>query len=350
MAKISNELRKFIRVSEKIRLGTKISDDDLKFYTGFLGDGVDEARVTEINNEIDALKAKGEKIPPDLSAVGYMVIAREAMQSPEYKNQLLSIAENTESKRISQKFADGVNLLLAGSDIAQSINQINESKKGLSNTKRPSRPAVPQRDQYLQQALRQSQEGTFDAERAIAPVNAQIQNQYLTDIANAKTASTGQAGAFGAYAQQAADRRNEASANLAPIQDQIRAREQQRTDNLLGMRANETQQMFQNQASLYPYDLQQYNNDIGMYGNLGATGRANLRDTAYSLGQQLPDMVARTATRRKYDALRNSLGNDAAEIAKKSQAYQNKVYGNPDADYTSGLSSDDTYGYWNTPY
>jgi hypothetical protein len=226
------------------------------------------------------------------------------------------------------------NLILftrTGTDVSNSIAQIQAGNKAAKDSKRPGRPAIPQRDQLLQQALRQAQEGSFDSERALAPARAQIQDQYLNDIQNAKTASTGQAGAFGAYSQLAADRRNRASLDLAPMGDEIKARQQQRYDNLLGMRMDETQNMFQNQVQLYPHDLQQYNLDQQAAASLGSTGRENLRNSLYGLGSQIPQMAGRLGAERRLRNLKNQLvtthgddlGNRMVQVERNLMKYTN---------------------------
>src|SRR5690606_38627000 len=105
--------------------------------------------------------------------------------------------------------------------------------------------------------------------------------------------------------QLAANRRNRAALQLAPIQDEIRRGQQARYDNLLGMRMDETQQMFRNQAALYPYDLRLYNNELEAAASLGATGRSNLRGSLYNLGNQAAGAFANAYTQRRYNQLRN---------------------------------------------
>lgn len=291
------EIKKYFAIVSNLRAGRQVAAGDLEFFLSYTPQ-IDEAKMKKL--------VEGGEFASTADAQAAMLEAGRALQtSPEYKQQLLAFAQSTDADKATGKIAQAANLILAGTDIATSINQIRQADKAAKESKRPSRPAIPQRDIMLQQALRQSQENTFDAERAMAPVKAEIQDQYLNDIQAAKTASTGQAGAYGAYRQLAANRRNRAAMELAPIQDNIKAREQQRTDNLLGMRMDETQQMFQNQASLYPYDLQQYNYDQRAAASLGSTGRANLRDSLYNLAGQGANFIGQQAAQRKYSKLTN---------------------------------------------
>lgn len=329
------ELKKYLAIVAQIRAGREVKKEDLEFFLSF---------TPEIDREKMQKLVEGGEFTSFEEAQGAIIEAGRMLQSsPEYKQQVLDLAQQNEGARMSNKLSQGINLVLGAADIGISLNQITQGDRAARESRRPSRPAIPQRDLMLEQALRQSQENTFDTERAIAPVRQEIQDQYLNDIQGAKTASTGQAGAYGAYRQLAANRRNRSAMQLAPIADSIKAREQGRTDQLLGMRANETQQMFQNQASLYPYDLQQYNWDQRAAASLGSTGRANLRDSLYNMGGQVAGFVGQSAAQRKYDKLRNQAlvaGLDPEPIvqaernlrgyinpAENEQAYYEQLYG-----------------------
>jgi hypothetical protein len=294
---MKEKLRRYFEIVKRINEGQEVSSGDLEFF------------LTE-SPEIDDSKMQ-EFIAADKNATfeqtqaALIEATRKLQTAPEYKDKLLKIATDAKGQKLSDKLATGINLVLGGVDIANSIGQIQDSKRAASKSKRPARPAIPQKSVLLQQALRQAQEGTMDAGRALLPIQAQIQDQYQNDIANAKTASTGQAGNFGAYAQLAADRRNRAALQMAPIQDDIRAREQARYDSLLGMDINENQQMFNNQNSLYNQDLYQYNQDQRAIAELGSVGRENLRGSLYNFGSQLPNAIGNYYSQRKYRNLRN---------------------------------------------
>lgn len=297
MAKKDEGLSKYFAIAKKLRSNGKVPTSDIKYFIEYSNE-IDQDKLQKI---VDSGEASSFE-----EAQAALLEAGQALQtSPDYKEQTLQFAQDAEKGRMSEKLAQGIDLILKGTDIATSISQIRESKNQLAKSVRPQRPTVPGRDPYLQQALRQSQESTGDAGRALAPVQAQIADQYNADIANAKTASTGQSGAFGAYGQLAANRRNRSAMQLAPIQDEIRRGQQARTDELIGMRMGETQNQFQNAASLYPTDLNQYQAEQEAAGRLGATGRANLRDSLYGLGQSVVAPAADYIAERKYRRLKD---------------------------------------------
>lgn len=308
------ELKKYFSIVANLRAGREVAKGDLEFFLSYTPQ-IDEVKMKKLVEDGEFASAEDAK-------AALLEAGRALQTSPEYKQSLLELSQVNDADRTSGKIAQAANLILAGTDIAVSLNQIRQADKAAKESRRPTRPAVPQRDIMLEQALRQSQENTFDSERAIAPVRQEIADQFLNDIQGAKTVSTGNAGAYGAYRQLAADRRNKAAMQLAPIQDSIKAREQQRTDNLLGMRADETQQIFQNQASLYPYDLQQYNFDQRAAASLGSTGRANLRDSLYNLAGQASNFIGQTSAQRKFNRLNNqalAAGLDPNTVVKAEQ-------------------------------
>lgn len=323
-----DKLKKYFDIVKRINAGLDVDDSDIEFFMEYSPE-IDE-------KVIDNFVAKGEAASAQEAQAALIQATRKLQSDPVYKQKILKIASDQEGARLTEKMSEGMNLVLAGTDIIQSINQIRSAKRASAKSRKPGRPAVPQRDALLQAALRDAQEGiTYEGQRAIAPVQAQIQDQYQNDIQNARIASTGQAGAFGAYAQVAADRRNRAAMNLAPIQDEIRRGQQARYDSLLGQRLQETQNMFQNEASLYPYDLQQYNQDQQAIGALGQAGRTNLRTSLYGLGNQLPTIAGNRYARNKYKQWSDSMaayGDDVAKMSERSAVELDK-YSNPYNDY-----------------
>jgi hypothetical protein len=291
------ELRRYFQIANQLRGRRKVPSQDMLFFLSYTHQ-IDEAKMRK-------LVEGGEFATTEDVRAALMEAGKALQTSPEYKQLLLEVAQSADAERTTSKVAQTANLILGGVDIATSINQIRQGDKAARESRRPARPAIPQRDIFLQQALRGAEENIYDTERAIAPVRQEIQDNYLNDLQAAKTASTGQAGAYGAYRQLASMNRNRAAAELAPIQDQIRRGQQARYDNLLGMRMGETQQMFENQASLYPYDLQQYNYDQKAAASLGSTGRANLRDSLYNLSGQVAGVVGQNAAQRRYSNLIN---------------------------------------------
>lgn len=320
------DLDKYVRIINRLRSHKKISKEEMKHFLGYTTQ-VDEKKLAKIRAKLST--DEGIKNVTDDDVKTIIDEGRKELASDKYKEETLDLAKDAEIGKTTETVKNGLNLLLAGADITSSMAQINQSKKLLSQTQRPTRPSVPGRDPYLQQSITQAQKGTFDQSRALAPAQQGIQNQYLSDLSNAKVAATGQAGTYGALAQEAANRRNEANVGLIPIADQIRSNEKQRLDNLVGMRMGETQNQFQNQSSLYNQDLGQYNMDSQTAGALGAIGRQNLRTSAANFGEQLLPGLGELVN-RKYNKLYNQMspyGKQNAGIAVSAQKYLDNKFG-----------------------
>lgn len=324
------DIRKYVQIALKLKSNPEsVTAEDLKFFSSYTPE-INKDRLAQINTELDKLKEKGEQVPPELTAETLMLSTQEQLSSPVLKDKILQVAQETEAGKNFDKIAHGFNILLAGSDVAQSINQIQQAKSLRSTSRRPAAPAVPQRDQYLQQALRQAQEGTYNVSQALAPAQAEIGDQYRADLQNAKTAATGQAGAFGAYAQLAANRRTRAALNLVPLGNEVKQQNLQNYNHLLGLRQQETQNMYQNSLATYPYDLQQHQLEQQMAGHLGAQGNINLRNSVAELGGGLAKTLADLKAQRRYDAIRNlhsatDHGDLAVDATKKLDGYTGYV-------------------------
>lgn len=326
---MDKELSRYYEISQRMQSGAEMSRKDIEFYLGYSPkiDATKIQKLADITNQN----------PADVQSA-ILEAGKSIESNPTYKAQVVEFAKDAEKGRLSSDVAQGIGLVLAGSDIAQSIQQLQVSKQQLAKSKRPAKPAVPGRDNLLASSLRQAQVDTNEAGQSLAPVQAQIADQYNADIANAKTASTGQAGAFGAYGQLAANRRNRAAMQLAPIADQVRQGQQARQDNLLGMRLAETQNQFDNNAQFYGQDMYQYNREQQAAAELGSQGRSNLRNSVYGLGQQIAPAVADYATERKYRNMQNKAaalyGPETADIMVNADKKIANEWG--------GLGADDT--------
>lgn len=329
------DLEKYLRIVERLRAGRPVSKEELRHFTSYSQD-IDEGKLAKIRAKLST--EEGLKNLTDQDVSDYLSEAQKAMSSDTYKDQVLQLSQDAEKGRVSEKVAQGLNAALSGLDIQSSINQINQGKKLAASNVRPNRPTVPGRDPALQQALNQAQIGTLDQSKALAPAQLQILDQYLSDLNNAKVASAGQTGIYGALGQQAANRRNRASLDLVPLADQIKAREQGRYGDLLQMRQNETQNNFQNQAQLYPSDLDQYNRNNVAAGNLAAQGRVNLRNSITNAGQSIPDIVAQLRTDRQYNKLYNQMSQNHGDTAAQAAVYANKALN----DKYANINSDDS--------
>ncbi len=257
--------------------------------------------------------------------------------SPEGRAQLKDSIAERRTQRFVKRYTPFFNALLAGADIAQSLSQVRQSNNAISNLKKPSLPAIPGIDPSIDQAIRQAEIGTTDQARVLGPAKQELQDQYSKDIALAKAVGGGQASTFGALGQVASLRRARGAANLLPMADSIRAREQGRLDNLINNRSNLANQNYYNHFRDANIQLGQYNQDLQTAGQLGSVGRLNLRNSAQSLLNAIPGVAARVGQgyNDKYSQYEQSLNNSLTNKGKVPHPFSQitsddsvDVYGN----------------------
>lgn len=317
------DLKKYFAIVQKVQSGTAVNDDEAKYLMEHVPHGEEELKI--LNEKIEAAKESGI-VPKDLNEQAAFQAAQVFMQSPVYKSQMAKMISDADAGKLSDRLTSAFNIALAGGDVAQSVNQINQSKNLSDRSQRPGRPAPIVADQNLAQALRQAQEGTYDVSKQLAPAQAQAQDQYNADITNAKTASTGQAGAFGAYAQAAANRRNRAGLEQSALGSQIMQQNREQYNQLLGLKQQENQNIFQSRAYAYPSDLNQYQNEQQMAATLGQYGNTNLRNAGANLGQYITQGVGDVAKQRKLRMLESMIGKNASDSYSQLHDRVNKAY------------------------
>lgn len=208
-------------------------------------------------------------------------------QGPEGKAHVAEMIRNRASDRFVKRYKPALNLVLQGADIFTSLSQINSSNKALAKLAQPTIPNAPGVDPALNNQIYNAQQGTFDQSRALAPARQAISDAYAAQDNANRQISGGQAGEYGSRTQAAYNERLRASGQLPMIADNIRAREQQRLDGLIGTRAQLAQQNYSNSLQGTQMALNQYNTNVNSAAALGAQGRANLRNVFTTLPENL---------------------------------------------------------------
>lgn len=294
----------------------------------------------EVDYLISALgKAVAGKVPTGEKYSSYnemMLSLTSALDSvrntPEGQAQIRDAVAGRKEQRFIKRYSPFFDAILAGGDVMSSLSQIQSSKNAIRDLKRPSMPSIPGMDPMLDNAIRNAELGTMDAARAAAPAMQQLQDQYGQDMALAKSVGGGQASTVGALGQIAAMRRARGAANLVPLVDSVRAREQGRVDNLMQMRLNQRQQNYYNRVRQAQLNLDQYNQDVDVVGKLGSAARTNLRNSAQALLNQAPRVMARIGRgyNDKYSMYEDQLNRSLTRQAPKSYTPYSEpdIYGN----------------------
>lgn len=291
-------IKRYARIIEKIRDKKFPSSDEMAFFMAMKSAKWDDDQIKQLAKE-----AKSDDINVATNALQQW--SELLIRFPEQKEKYIEEAKELGKAKATEKVANAIDVALSIGDIATSAAQIKESKNLQRKLSRPTQPVALTADPLLKQAIAEAQQGTFDTYRQLAPAQQAILDQYLSDLNQAKTASTGQAGAYGALGQVASIRRGRGIQQLAPMADSIRAREQARLDNLIGMKLNENQAIQQSQSQFYPQDLYQHRFDQQQAGSLGATGRLNMRNSLANLGEHSAGAFGDWWNRRQFDKLKS---------------------------------------------
>lgn len=296
------DIQRYLRIIRLIRRGeaTKLSKDDYKFFSKFTFD-VDQKAIQKLQ-EAEEFK----DLTPEEISEAMQNSFLQAVQNPEFREGILTSAENIEKKELSDKITSALNLALSGADIATSVSQIQASKQAQDRIRRPGRPAPLTADPALDRALSDAASGTkLDAARALSPAQLQILDQYLADLNTAKSVSGGQAGVYGSLAQVASTRRGRRASELAPLYDQIVRQGEQRYDQLLAQKLQQNQAIQESSARFYPEELRQYGYDSRAVAELGAIGRQNLRSSIGAAASFLPEALSNYQARKRFRDIYN---------------------------------------------
>lgn len=316
-------VQRYLRIARLIqsKQSKQLSHDDYKFFSQFTFD-VDQEAINKLQDEKEFKGMSKEEVD---SALRQSFFA--AVQDPEYRDKILTSAQDLEQKETQSKVAAGINLALGATDVLTSAGQIKNANRLQANLKAPQHPATLTKEPLLDRALSDAGRPSLDAARAMSPAQLQILDQYLSDLNTAKTVSGGQAGVYGALGQEASARRGRRSAELAPIYDNIVSRGEQRYDQLLQQKLQQNHNIQQSQAQFYPTDVNQYNNQLQAVGQLGSTGRQNLRSSIGAFSSFLPSVVSELGTRKRFRDVYNSsvlYGHDnAMTIAEADKVHRN---------------------------
>ena len=132
--------------------------------------------------------------------------------------------------------------------MALGAGQILQSGNEARKSRAPSLPKPQQRDLTLASEVQKAQ---VQADQGLSPVERgmlrdQIDRTYQTSIENAKIGAGGQASSFANQAQIAGLARNNAFGNVASMSEQVRRGNQSRLTDLLRMKMQEANQIYNN--------------------------------------------------------------------------------------------------------
>ncbi len=342
-----NEKQRYINILTYFKTnGVKgLSKDDVKFFLEFQLD-FDKAK----HDELKSKKVRGEQLSPEeVDSLTDGLTA--AFTLPENKARVLESAQELDTKRTTEKVRTGVGLLLSGVDLVQAQSQINKFKTESAKSVRPARPERLTKDPYLQYAKESAVRERQSPSVAVQAAKTGIEDAYMSDLQNAKIASSGQTGAYGAYAQAATNRKGRRMLELAPVAQGIQQAQNDRIDRLAGLSLQERSAINESAGRYYPTDVNAYQNEQQALAELGQTGFANRRDAMYGLGRSVIGGIS--PNRRRYTDMYNqimaSYGDPKlAQAAVESEGRINESWSKPynnELDQLYKLEHKQPYGY-----
>lgn len=315
-------LNRFFEVYERMKSlqgFDKLSKDEQNFMLTFYPE-MDEAKLTEYLSNIKDPKKYEEwsaKIGPENVALFQEEFRKNVANN---KTAFLDTAKRLETERKTKGAVQMADMFLAGADMVDAKNQINRFKSESKRSRRPGRPPILGRDPYLAAAKEDALKANYDESTAIEAAKSGIQDAYLGDIANARIASGGQAGSFGAYAQSAATRRGRRALELAPVANEVYQQRAARRDRLAGMSAAENQAINESAGRYYPSELEQYKFEQQQLADLGSQGFANRRVARGEIASAIPGAIDQATTQkynRYYARLGDKWGSALADVDRK---------------------------------
>lgn len=251
---------------------------------------------------MDALRTRGKEIGLTQEEIDGLLNLYEANKDmdPMQFAQLVQntpvgkmMADNMQLARrlpLEQSRASGV--LGAVADLVglgMSIDQIATANRERDLLKEPGRPGMSSTDPGLMAAIRRAQLGATSPyqDPAVALAIKQNQDAYMTGLGQARTASGGQAGAYGALAQSLYGRRLMGNQQVGALAAQTSAQKEAQLGQLLQTKQRGDLYRDMNKADLYKTDVSKWLTESKAVGDLGAAGRLNTLTSLQNLGQNL---------------------------------------------------------------
>src|SRR5690606_23001859 len=120
------DLKRYFKILKQVLAKPEASKDDLKFYYATEPDINEDVLKEYAEAQRKASKdPKNFVVDPDLSSRAQLEARRILQSDPVFKEQTLKILQESEAGELSKDIAEGINVVLGGVDIGNSVAQIN---------------------------------------------------------------------------------------------------------------------------------------------------------------------------------------------------------------------------------
>lgn len=262
----------------------------LKYLVSFMeryeGEALDSDAIETFMTEFPVPGADEGSSPTEM-----VTMFQERMASDkEFRNMIM---DNKNREKFTKAVDLASDIITTGVEVADAKEQIRQADKEAQALQKPTAPSILKKNPKLKAAMRRAETdlaGEGDA-AYLSPYERQARDQYSKDMAVAKTASTGQAGTYGALGQVASSRRQKGAENLIPLMADKRQADRANMQGMIGMDIAEDQAIKKQEMQRYGTGLEQYNIDRDLISKTGSYGRQNLAMGRRALNRQVSDAL-----------------------------------------------------------
>ena len=196
---------------------------------------------------------------------------------PKYKN-------NETRKEITSAIEGGFELFNTFSNLAAANRQIKDAKTAAESLVKPETPSVKGKNQDLINSTEGARRDRTQRIKEIDPILQRNLDMMRSGLGVARTASTGQAGSYGALGQNVINQARRSNNAAIPQIAAIRRQQDSRYDKLVGQGIQEDAIRDAQLMNRYGIQNENYQTEAAAIGQLGAIGRENRANIMQGMG------------------------------------------------------------------
>lgn len=290
--------------NKKVKEILKTAKKYLSILKGDLSKTDDKDEQATFEGKILKLEETINQYNDDLNEESLSDLNGELMsQAEDYFSLLKSKgAKDTEKKEINTI----LNSIKAFSDIKTAKEQISSSEASINSLEEPSAPSRFKKSEELRGAIdRAVNKGSAVSLNArTAGLEREILDNYNRDLNSAKIASTGQAGAYGAYSQAASNRKLKGALAVQDAKLRLRDLDNKNLNYLISQDINQNKAYADSDLRVSDFNYRKYKDEAFEAGRALASGKKNLRTGVSEALDAIPSFYESYNRNREDKAIR----------------------------------------------
>jgi hypothetical protein len=207
-------------------------------------------------------------------------LMKELGDSPKHQKiaEILGKLRSPQYQDILSKVGSATRGVTALAGISEGISQKRSGKRAIEALQEPAIPGSARVDPALSRLIGSAEAKATSPERygAIGAYQQQLGRAYQTGLGQARTASGGQSGSYGAQGQALYNQRLNQASKLPAMTSQIAQQYEGMAGNLAAQKAQADSYAYMNNLDRARVQLGQYNTDAEAAANLYRTGSQNI--------------------------------------------------------------------------